>query len=317
MAFENDDQAAEALFDAVQSDRAETGDAPSRREADPPENKPDVTPDGSAQEQPTGQPATPDPADSFTGIDPNALPDELKPLYNSMLRDYRSKTEQVAEERKRFEALDQFGGIDAAAEAVQFVTSLATDPEYALNVHEQLTQALVQAGMTPGQASREAARQIDDAIDQAPAPTDDDFGLGIDPAAEQKLSALERKLEDIDRWRQQEEESRLQYAMMGEMDRMHADVVNQYKFNDDQMSRVYAIAYSTGGDLRSAAEVYNAMRDQIISEYVTAKASVPAPPTLPATGGGEQPRKFSSLLDPELEKLVNQRLAHEAAQGNL
>lgn len=328
MAFENQDQAAEALFNAVQSDRQESGDVPSLQAAAAEENKPEGTPEGSAQEQPNEE--TPAPAeapkeDSFTRIDLNAVPDELKPLARSLQADYTRKTQEVAEQRKAFESLDEFGGVDAAREAVEFVTALSTDPNYALAVHEQLTQALSSAGLTPAQASREASRQINQAIETAPPQEDpDEFGLGVDPAYERKLAEMERrtaetdqKLAQIEAWRQQEEENRLQYAMMSEMNQMHADVVQKYNFDEDQMSRVYALAYSTGGDLRAAADVYNTLRDSVISEYIQQKASVPTPPNVSPTGGGDQPVKFTDLNDPGLERLVNQRLAHEMSQGNL
>jgi len=41
--------------------------------------------------------------DSFTKLDINSLPPELKETYNSMLSDYRRKTEEIANQRKGFE----------------------------------------------------------------------------------------------------------------------------------------------------------------------------------------------------------------------
>lgn len=326
MAFENETQAAEALLSAVESDRAETGDAPSRREAAPAVENTPTPPAGEPQEQPLAPAAqdAPPTEDSFTGIDPDAIPEELKPLARSLQGDYTRKMQAIAEEHKQYEAIDQFGGVSAAAEAIQFVTALATDPEYALQVHEQLTEALVEAGMTPAQASRAAATQIADVVTETPAPADDDYGLGIDPATEQRLAAYEaraqaseRELQDLRTWREREEETRLQAAMMAEMESAHADVVQKYSFDDEQMSRVYPIAYSTGGDLRAAAEIYSALADSIVSEYITKKAAITAPPNFESTGGGEQPVKFTDLYDPQLEKLVQQRLRNEEAQGNL
>jgi hypothetical protein len=322
--YENDAQAAEALFEAVQVDKQEQASAPVQPVPPPvPENKPDEPVTGSAQEQPADEP------DSFTGIDPNAIPEDLQPFYRSMQADYTRSKQSLAEERRAYEALEQFGGVEAAQEAVQFVSALATDPQYALQVHEQLTEALTQAGLTPSQASREAARQINEAVSEAPAESapsnlDDDYGLGLDPAVEQRIARQEqlaaeqkRELEELRRWREQEEENRIQYAMMAEMERQHADVVNEYHFDNDQMGAVYALAYSTGGDLRAAADVYNSLADQIVTGYIEKKASVTSPATIPATGGGEQPMQFTDLNDPGLEKLVNQRLDFERAQGNL
>jgi hypothetical protein len=314
--FENDTQAAEALASAVQADAAEQTSAPVQPTPPPVEaNKPDEPVSGSEQEQPA-------PPDSFTGLDPNAIPDDLKPFYRSMQADYTRTKQKLAEDARTYEALEQFGGIEAAQEAVQFVSALATDPQYALQVHEQLTEALTQAGLTPSQASREATRQINEAVNESPAESgqsefDDDYGLGLDPAIERRLEQTQRELEEMRQWREREEENRIQYAMMAEMERAHADVVREHNFDDDQMSAVYALAYSTGGDLRAAASVYNSLADQIVTDYIEKKASVVTPPNIQATGGGEQPVKFTDLNDPGLERLVNQRLDYERAQGNL
>ena len=54
--------------------------------------------------QATGQNA---PAqDSFTGLDPATLPPQLKQAYDSMLKDYKSKTTEVAEQRKKYSDYD-------------------------------------------------------------------------------------------------------------------------------------------------------------------------------------------------------------------
>lgn len=44
--------------------------------------------------------------DTFTSIDPSTLPEELKPLYNSMLKDYRDKTAGVADIRRKEAEID-------------------------------------------------------------------------------------------------------------------------------------------------------------------------------------------------------------------
>ena len=54
--------------------------------------------------QATGQSA---PAqDSFTGVDPNTLPPQLKRAYDGMLKDYKSKTTEIAEQRKKYADYD-------------------------------------------------------------------------------------------------------------------------------------------------------------------------------------------------------------------
>lgn len=41
---------------------------------------------------------------TFTGIDPEALPEDLKPIYKSMLSDYTKKTQELAERTRSLEA---------------------------------------------------------------------------------------------------------------------------------------------------------------------------------------------------------------------
>jgi len=61
----------------------------------------DENKDTSADEAGTSQDA-----DGFTNVDVNSLTPENREIYNSMLRDYRSKTEDIANTRKEFEAKD-------------------------------------------------------------------------------------------------------------------------------------------------------------------------------------------------------------------
>jgi hypothetical protein len=44
--------------------------------------------------------------ESFTNLDPNTLPPQLKAAYNSMLRDYKTKTTEIAEQRKKYSDYD-------------------------------------------------------------------------------------------------------------------------------------------------------------------------------------------------------------------
>lgn len=44
--------------------------------------------------------------ETFTNLDPNTLPKELRSTYDNMLRDYKTKTMSLAEERKRYSDYD-------------------------------------------------------------------------------------------------------------------------------------------------------------------------------------------------------------------
>ncbi len=315
MPIENEQQAAEALLGAIAEDRGENLDSPSV--ADNTENKQASAHAEQAGEQPTEDSPT---IDSFTGLDPNALPDEVRPFYDSMLADYRRKTQEVAEQRKSFESLEEYGGVDAAREAVEFVTALSTDPTYALQVHEQLTEALTEAGLTPREAAAVASQQINEAVTQAPpAPEDDYDEFGTDPAIQRELSEIKTQLQQEREWREQQEEQQLQANLIAEIDRMHAQVQTSHPdWGDQDLDYVYRLAYSTGGDLIAAAEAYQGLRDGILGSYVTQKATVPtgvAP--ISGSGSAEQPQKFTDLNDPNLQRLAHERLEqmlHDAGE---
>lgn len=316
--FENENAAAEALFEAVQADRAETRDTPSIKAADQDaaENKPEVPAhEDSSENNQEALESLP-----FESINPNELPPELLPVYKNMQAKFTQTQQALAEQRSQFDVFDDFGGVDAAREAVEFVSNLASDPTYALQVHEQLTQALTEAGLTPAQASAEAARQIDDATAQAPVDDEDDFGFEPDSRIAKQLEETQRKLQEMEQWRNSIEEEQLQRNLMAEVERMHAQVVSKHPdWQDSDLENVYRLSYSTGGDLLEAAEIYDGLTNQIVGSYLEKKAVVPAGVApIASTGSAEQPERFTDLNDPRLQRLAHERLeqmmAH--AQGN-
>lgn len=309
MTIENDQQAAEALFAAVEADRAAESVAPNVNT--PPEQVETPAPQGTDEPEGTTEGA---PEDSFTTrFDPNKLPEELVPAYRSMQADYTRTKQRLAEQEKAYDFLEPYGGPEAAKQAVDFVVALATDPEYQLQVHEQLTSQLQAEGLTPRQASQEASRQINEAITEQPDEFDD---LGLtDPAIERKLTELERSLAEERAWREQREEFEFQQGLKAELDRQEATILRDNpEFGDDEIQAIYSLAYSTGGDLEAAADAFKGLRDNILASYIQTKSSVPAGVTpLPNANAQPEGRKFTDINDPELEKLVQQRLAAELA----
>lgn len=307
--IENDAQAAEALFNAI----AEDGNARSTEQTlhnAVQENKPAPVQDGS-QEQPE--------TDSFTGIDPQSLPDELQPIYRSMQADYTRGKQSIAEERRAYDALSEYGGAQAALEAVQFATALSTDPNYALQVHEQLSEALTAAGLTPAQASAEASRQIDEAVTPTPG-YDDDFE--DNNPLKQELDSVTQRLNDLQSWKDQQEEISYQMALQSEMNRQEQQVLQAHPewANEEDLDAIYGLAYSTGGNLEAAAQTYEGLQNRLMEQWLNKKAQVPAGITPTPSDGpanAEAPETIKSLFDPRLESLVNQRLAEEAAAGNI
>lgn len=312
--YANEKEAAEALFESVLDEGNARSDVQALdtrvKEIQAEGAKPSVAAEGSTDEGKALE-------ESFSNIDPNDLPPELQGRYREMQADYTRKTQQVAEERKQYEALTEFGGAEAALEAVRFAQALATDPNYALQVHEQLTQALTEAGLTPQQASKEAARQIDEAV--VPAATDDGFGFEDDGAAAKELAALKGQLDELNNWKQRQENSQAEMQLVNDMQRQENEILQQHpEYTETDMEDIYALSYSVGGNLVRAADVFHGLKDRVLNDYLSKKSGVNAGVVgiSSTVTTASVPEKFTNLYDPELEKLVNERLAQEIAAGN-
>ena len=261
--------------------------------------------------------------DTFTSIDPNTLPEELLPVYKSMQADYTRKTQTLSQERSQYEQLAQYGGVDTALEAIQFANALATDPNYAMQVHSQLTEALTQAGLTPAQASQEAARQVNEAAAQSTASDDFSFGedeYGDNPAVkklEQELASMRSELQAQAEWRKSQEEQAFNIQLANQMAAQENAILNSHPEYDEQdLEKIYTISYAYGGDLNAANQVYESMRNDVIADYIAKKGAVPTGAT--SVGGSaqsvvEEAPKFEGLFDKRLTRLVNERLAQELA----
>lgn len=317
MPIESEEQAVNELFSAIQEDRGE-GNLSTTDQANVDANKAAL--EQSAQQPVAGSEGTTEVSDSFTGIDPNSLPDEVQPFYKSMQADYTKSKQAIAEERKQFEALEEFGGVEAAVEAARFAQALATDPQFALGVHEQLTTALKEAGLTPAQASAEASRQINDAQNEGANP--DEFSFDddqrVDPALERELQSLREELEAQKQWREQQDENARTTALAHEiMSQEHQVMQSNPNWDEQDMEYVYNLAYSTGGNLTEAADLYKGLQQNIMTRYIDQKGSVPAGATpVPSSGHAEEPQKFTDLNDPALEKLALEYVARQNALGN-
>src|SRR4051812_17293053 len=117
MAFESEADAVNALTEAIRED--------GQLREDPFAVDVPAAVDSGAEQGATNE-------DTFSSIDPNSLPPELLPIYKSLQGDYTRKTQGLAEERKAFEQLEEYGGVSTALDAINFANNLATDPNYAL-----------------------------------------------------------------------------------------------------------------------------------------------------------------------------------------
>ena len=240
--------------------------------------------------------------DTFARLDPNSLPQEVRPYYDSMLADYRRKTQELAAERRNYEALEQYGGAEVAAQALDWVASLQ-NPDNALALHRELTQALTAQGISLGEAQAAAA---DEVSRRAAAEDVDDFEAVRDP----RVDELQGELEAMRQWRAEQEHKQMSVAMAAEYDRQEAALVRENGYNDEQLEAIYNLSFATGGNLLAADRLYKDIQSQVLSGYLSQKESVPdSIAGVPATGSAQQPVTVTDLNDPALDRQVREFIA--------
>lgn len=301
-------QAAEALAAAVTADGDTSPDG--KLNARIAEIQAENTPDAAAES--TGATET----DSFTAVDFDELPAELQGYAKSLQGDYTRKTQKLAEERKRYEALTEYGGVEVALEAVQFAQNLSSNPEFAMQVQEQLFTALTDAGMSPKAAAAEVQRQVDEAA------TDTTFeDYGDDDPLVKELKAVKEQLQEVTSWREQQDAEANNRQLAAQIQLQENEILaTNPDYVQDDIDGIYQLAYSTGGNLLAAEKVYRELNDRILNGYLARKASVPAGVSGVQGNGvinADVPAEFKGLYDPKLEALVQERLAQEIAAGNL
>ena len=312
------DQAAEALAAANREDgAAPTGEAgqgasnpagdwqpsnPLTAEESKPDEPATVTPEGESQE------ATPaEPEDSFTKLDPNAIPEELRPYYQSMQADYTRKTQEVAEARKQLEGMDP----EEARVAVELLHSLGT-PEGALTFHQLLSEQLQSLGLTPAEAQAAATQQMQQQLQQPQVPSfDEDPEAALKYQFDQLQGELQTMRDEIQAERTQAAQEAQYFQLAGEISRQEAIVrdANPH-YTDDDMNAVYEIAAAYGGNLVQAQQRYESIVSDRVSRLLNSKQAAAADRGVQAPSAGaahaETPPHFDTLEQ-----------AHAAAQEYL
>lgn len=296
-------EAVEALQAAAREDGNDTSEdakiEAARAQASQ-EQAPPSTPEAPAEAEGTTD------EDTFTRLDPASLPQEARPYYDSMLADYRRKTQEVAESRRNYEALEQYGGAEVAVQALDWVASLQ-NPDNALALHRELTQALTAQGVSLGEAQAAAAQEVSR---QAAAEDADDF----EPVRDPRFDEVSQELAEMKQWRAEQEHKQMSQAMASEYDRQEAALVRDNKYNDEQLEAIYNLSFATGGNLLEADKLYKNIQSQILGGYIAQKQSVPdSIAGVPATGGAEQPIKVTDLNDPALDRAVREFIAQNTA----
>jgi len=154
MAFENMDQAAEALAAAVNAPDGAPEPTPAAQDSQPETNQPVVEP--STTEFVRGEiPESPQEQESLLAskdIDLTGLSDDQREWLQAREREMQAvmtqRTQEATEARRQ------------AEEATQFINELNTNPFFAQQVVQNLSAQLEAAGFTPAQAAADAQRQV-------------------------------------------------------------------------------------------------------------------------------------------------------------
>lgn len=268
MPIENEDQAIQALADAGAID---DGTAVQSQPQEP------VSPqDDQAQ---VAEPAR---------IDPGSLdlPDEarsyLEQREREMQADYTRKTQEVAEQRRE------------AEQAMEFINALNTDPNFALQVTQTLSESLQAQGYSAQDADALAASQTQGY-------EDDTF---VDPYME--------KINQLENWAQAQEQ---RYAVANAEAQINAGInairSENPNYTDDDIKDVLTMAFAYNGDVVQAHDAYKNITQRVTEGYLDKKASVPANLNAPSAAGNSEipPEGFTSLNDPRLEEAAKRMLA--------
>lgn len=282
---------------SVEGDRIVEGDAGTSTPATPAGNEP--TPAATPADQPV---------DSFTKLDPNTLPPELRPFYTSMQADYTRKMQEAAP----FRSLAGELGLEAGdlRQAAELYTALQ-DPNQLVQFHSELSAALEQAGLSPAQAAAAATDHIQNV--QAGGQTSTDPQWSDDPE-ERRIQELEARLASFEQSQQQQAEQlrreQMQMALVSEMNRQESIIRETHPdWSQGDIDAVYELSAFYGGSLLDAANRFEGVVSDRVARILNGKGAVSSDPAHaplpPAVPGVTQPKSFGDDLE----------AAHEAAMA--
>ncbi len=226
------------------------------------------------------QPA--DEVDSFTGFNPNDLPEDLQAVYRSMQGDYTRKTQEIAELRRNYEQYDAFSesGVDPnyALQAADFYRKLDTDPQFAKQVVDNIQRNLGNFGV-----------EQQDVIGDAPYDGNVEGYDSLPPMLQQELAEMREFRNDM-LFQQEQAEIIAGYEYVEQGLRL-----SNPHYTDEDISSIYDLAYSTDGDLSAAADRYHQIQQRVMSGYLQSKQVPMGAQSVPAGPVSVPPRQFSSL----------------------
>lgn len=231
-----------------------------------------------------GEPSVPDaqaPAapveDTFDDgtFNPDQLPPELQPGWRQLQAAFTRKTQELAEQRKQFEAL---GDVDpnVLPTAVELYNRIQ-DPHSWVQLHQELGQLMEHYGLAPVSEHPEQPA----AQPEAPALPE---GLADDPELApllQHVQQLQARLDQFESSSQeramQAEAERQQAEFMAEINRQESAIRQMNpEYADKDIDRIYELAVYHEGDLMQAAQSYEAMKQDAIAAYLASKSGAHA-----------------------------------------
>lgn len=270
--------------------------------------------------------AEPVDADLFEGeqINPDELireHPELEPLVKQLQAAFTRKTQGLAEQRRQFEEL---GDVEVVQQAVDLFHRIQ-DPANWQSLHADLTKAMTQMGLTPAEASAEAARQMEEAHDASA--TDPDLSeLEKDPELAPLAAMIRKQQEQLDSF-EQTHRAREQAA---EAERMHQEMLGNFTrqenairemrtdYKDEDVDMVYEMSSFYNGNLLDSQARLEGYVQSRIERYIAEKsgASEQAAPTATPTQAThaervDSPETIRDVEEEAVEYLRNLQKAGE------
>jgi hypothetical protein len=270
--------------------------------------------------QPPAQPETPAaPVDTTpdlfegTPVNPDTLPAELQPLVKQLQAAYTQKTQSLAEERRQFDAL---GSPEEVQQAIDLYTRIS-DPTNWPQLHSDLSDLMVQYGLSPAEAAAEATAIVEEqaAAVELPGDADDPELAPLYKALQQQQSQLEalkaERQGELTARQEQEKAERLQMAIEGEINRQqNAILQSNPQYGDGDMDAIFELSSYYGGNLLDAQKRYEGLRAEWVGRYVeqkstaaTAQGAHPAPAAAPLAERPEGPQTVQEAAD-EIEEYM-------------
>jgi hypothetical protein len=221
-------------------------------------------------------------------FNPDALDPALVPGWKQLQAAFTQKTQELAAQRKQFEA---FGSPEELQDAVELYGRLS-DPSNWVDLRQQLDEAMQEYGLLPteaGELAPPAAPALPDldGLDDpelAPLAAAVKAALGQNATLEARLQAFEA--ERIAAYEAQEEQ-RAYEARVANVQQQVADLraANPH-YTESDIAQIVKRATAIGDDVAAAAAEHESYWEDRMTRYFQSKQSASAPAVQPIAGAG-------------------------------